>query len=156
MVIPAGLGGDFYIIALANADAGIGIGVGNNVKTKLVRIGADLVISSMNGPSTAIAGTTISAGDATRNSASVAAPASTTTYFLSPTSVLGAGAIVVGTRAVPPLAAGASSAGSASVTIPAGTPPGGYHLIAKADGDNAIVEYSETNNTRGRSITVLP
>jgi subtilase family serine protease len=156
VVIPAGLGGDFYVIALANADAGIGIGVGNNVKTKTLRVGPDFVVSSVSGPSSAIVGTTITVGDSTRNTASVDAPASTTTYFLSPTSTLGPGAIVLGTRAVPPLAAGASHVGSASVTIPLGTPTGGYYLIAKADGDYAIVEYNEANNTRTRSMTILP
>ena len=40
-----------------------------------------------------------------------------------------------GSRAVPDLAAGASSAGSTSVTIPAGNAAGTFYLIAKADAD---------------------
>jgi hypothetical protein len=47
-----------------------------------------------------------------------------------------------------------SSAGAATVTIPAGTAPGSNFLIARADGDDAIAEYSEANNTRARSLTV--
>ena len=154
--LPAGLGGDFYIIALANADAGIGIGHGNNVKAKLVRLGPDFVVSALTAPAAAAAGATVAVSDTTRNTASVAAPASTTTYFLSPSPSLGGSAVEVGARSVPPLAAGATSAGPGRVTIPAGTTPGNYYLIAKGDGVNAIVEYSETNNTRARAINVTP
>jgi subtilase family serine protease len=42
------------------------------------------------------------------------------------------------------------------VTIPAGTAPGAYFIIGRADGDDAIVEYNENNNTRARAITILP
>jgi subtilase family serine protease len=55
---------------------------------------------------------------------------------------------------VPPLSGGASSAGAVTVTIQAGTAPGSYFLIARADGADAIAEYSETNNVRARAITV--
>ena len=49
---------------------------------------------------------------------------------------------------VPALAAGALSAGTAAITIPAGTAPGTYYLFAVADGDGAVAETSETNNAR--------
>ena len=157
VTIPSGLGGDYHLFALANADAGVAIGAsGNNVKSRTLHLGPDLVVSSLTAPASAAAGATISVGDSTRNSATVGAPASTTTYYLSTTAALGDGAIPVGSRAVPPLAASTTHTGPATITIPVGTAPGSYYLIGKADGLNAVVEYSETNNTRAKGFTVLP
>jgi subtilase family serine protease len=48
--------------------------------------------------------------------------------------------------AIPILASGATSAGSTSVTIPAGTAPGAYYILARADATGAVAESSETNN----------
>ena len=59
-------------------------------------------------------------------------------------------------RAVPSLAAGASSAGTTTVTIPAGTAPGYYYVIAVADGDHVVTESQETNNRSLRAIQVTP
>jgi large repetitive protein len=155
--IPAGIGGNFYLIALANADAGVGPGTGgNNVKSRAIRIGPDFTVSSVTSPGSARAGATIAVTDTTRNTASVAAPASTTRYFLSTTPVLNGAAIPVGARAVPALAAAGSSSGPGSVTIPAGLAAGTYYLVAKSDGDDAVAELSETNNTRYRPLDVLP
>jgi subtilase family serine protease len=155
VTIPAALGGNFYLVALANAGAGGALN-GNNAKAKAINIGADLTVTALTSPGSVGAGAVIAVSDTTRNTApaAAAAPASTTRYFLSPTSSLGAGAVQVGSRAVPPLSGGASSAGAVTVTIPAGTAPGSYFLIARADGADAIAEYSETNNVRARAITV--
>src|SRR4029078_3754614 len=54
------------------------------------------------------------------------------------------------------LAANATDTGSVSLTIPAGTATGSYYLVAKADGNDAVLETSETNNTLYRAITVGP
>src|SRR5262249_44934594 len=43
-----------------------------------------------------------------------------------------------------------------TVTIPAGTGPGTFYIIAKADSGNTVAETSETNNTRSRSISIGP
>jgi hypothetical protein len=48
--------------------------------------------------------------------------------------VLDAADVVLGSRAVPALGAGASDTGSVTVTIPVGTPVGTHYLFAKADG----------------------
>jgi subtilase family serine protease len=61
---------------------------------------------------------------------------------------------LTGSRSVPALAAGAASTGSAQVTVPAGTTPGNYFLLAVTDADNAVRESSETNNALARSIQV--
>jgi hypothetical protein len=43
-----------------------------------------------------------------------------------------------------------------TLTIPAGTPAGYYYLIAKVDGDDALAETSEFDNTLVRVIQVTP
>jgi hypothetical protein len=47
---------------------------------------------------------------------------------------------------VPSLAPGASSSAATSLVLPAGTAPGSYYVIAKADGDLAVPETQEANN----------
>ena len=77
-----------------------------------------------------------------------AAPAAPTTtrFYLTASTVLDASAAVLGSRAIPALAAGATSSGSTTVTIPAGTPAGNYYIIAKADADSVVTETNEGNN----------
>jgi subtilase family serine protease len=41
------------------------------------------------------------------------------------------------------------------VPIPASTAAGTYYIVAKSDGEDAIAEAQETNNTRSRSISIL-
>jgi subtilase family serine protease len=86
------------------------------------------------------------------------AAASTTRFYLSTNAVLDASDVALGAgRAVPPLAAGASSSGSTSIAIPSNTPPGTYYVIAQADGDGAVAESSESNNvSAARTLQVTP
>ena len=63
---------------------------------------------------------------------------------------------MLGSRLVPALAAGASSTGTTSVLIPAGTTPGTYYIIAKADALGAIAEINEANNTAYKTIIIGP
>jgi subtilase family serine protease len=55
---------------------------------------------------------------------------------------------------VPSLAPGATDTASIAFVIPASTSPGGYYVISKADGGNAVAESLETNNMRTKGITV--
>ena len=55
---------------------------------------------------------------------------------------------------VPALGAGATSSGSATVTIPATTAVGPYYLLACADDTGAIPETNESNNCRASAATV--
>jgi subtilase family serine protease len=52
------------------------------------------------------------------------------------------------------LGVGLSGPGSVALPIPASTAAGGYYIIAKADGANAIAEAAENNNTRARLISI--
>jgi subtilase family serine protease len=51
---------------------------------------------------------------------------------------------------------GLSHTGNTVVTIPAGIAVGTYNIIARADGDEAVVESNEGNNTRIKAIKIGP
>ena len=65
---------------------------------------------------------------------------------------------LTGSRTVPILAAGATSAGTASVTIPTTVVPGTYFVLACADDAKAVGEASDANNCAASPtlITVTP
>jgi thermitase len=155
VTLPTGLApGTWYVIAQAD-----GTGVvpetleTNNTRASAVAVGADLVIASMTVPTTAGAGQPITVNDTTRNQGGGAAPTSTTAFYLSTNNVLDAGDTPLGSRSVPALDPGGSSAASTMLTIPAGT-AGSYYLIAQTDAGGAIAETNETNNTTARAIQV--
>ena len=79
-----------------------------------------------------------------------------TRFYLSTNTTLDASDQLLGSRAVPALAAGASSAASTSVTIPAGTATGTYYIVAQADALATNAETNETNNNGFSSIRIGP
>ena len=73
--------------------------------------------------------------------------ASRVQYYLSLDRVKNSGdRLLTGFRTVAPLAAHAVSTGTMSVTIPAGTTPGSYFLLACADDAGQVTESVETSN----------
>jgi len=82
-----------------------------------------------------------------RNAGPAPAGAFTVRLYLSADDTLDAGDVLLGSRAVASLAAGATSAAVTTVTIPLTTAPGSYHVIAVADAAGQQVELDETNNT---------
>jgi subtilase family serine protease len=108
----------------------------------------DLVVSAIsNPPGSASAGSSFPVTDTTRNQGTGSANSSTTRYYLSLDTVKDASdRLLTGSRGVGILAAGASSSGSLSAAIPAGTPSGTYYLLACADDTSFINESDETNN----------
>ena len=107
-------------------------------------------------PSSAAAGSTITVNDTTGNLGGGSAAATITRYYLSFNNVIDAGDAALGGRAVAALAPGASDAGSIALTIPAGPASGFYYLFAKADGDGALAETTESNNLYAVVIQVTP
>ena len=158
MIPSAVVTGTYYLIARADADdAVVETLETNNIVTRTVQIGSDLSVPTITLPTRAGAGASIVVTDTTTNQAGGAAPPSITAFYLSTSRTGGSGDVLLdGSRAVPQLAAGASSTGSTTVTIPAGTASGTFFIIAKADDGNAVSETSETNNTRSRSIVIGP
>lgn len=147
--------GTWYLIAKADAaDSLPESSEGNNVSSRSIQVGVDLVVSALSAPSGASGGQSISVSDTTRNQAGGVAPATVTQFFLSSNGTLDAGDIALGSRTVPSLSAGASDSGVTSLTIPAGTAAGYWHVLAKADGAGSVTEVSESNNVTARSISV--
>jgi subtilisin family serine protease len=117
---------------------------------------SDLIVTALSVPATAAAGQTISLTDTTKNQGKGAADPSLTRFYLSTNNTLESSDILLGAREVPALAAGASHSGSTTITIPGGTAPGTWYVIAQADGEGVLVETSETNNKYARSLNVGP
>jgi subtilase family serine protease len=111
-------------------------------------VGPDLTISTISvSPSSVAAGAAVIITDTVVNLGAGAAGPSITRFYLSTNTVLDAADLALAPgRAVPDVAGGASSSGSTSVTIPAGTVPRSYYVIAKADGDGTVGESVESNN----------
>jgi subtilase family serine protease len=101
-------------------------------------------------------GGTFTVNDITRNIGAGSASGSTTRFYLSTNALWDAGDQAIGSRVIPALAPGTNSSASTSVTIPAGTTPGTWYLIGRADADNDVPEGLEINNTYWAAIQVTP
>ena len=142
--------GSYYVLAKSDWNSQLPESVEtNNVKASAtIKIGPDLLVSAVTTPAIAVPGTTFSVSDTTVNQGSGSAVASTTRYYLSSNSSFDANDLLLGSRQVPALAAGASHAGSALLPLPATTAGGSYYVIAQADSEKVVGETSETNNNK--------
>lgn len=158
LTIPSGTPtGTWYVIAkLDGEDSLFETNEINNVSVRTVQIGADLNLSSLYAPSATGAGLSVTVSETTRNLGVAPAGASVTQYYLSTNSVLDTSDTPLGSRSVPALAAGGYSAGSATITIPPGTGPGVWYIIAAADSEGSVEEAVETNNVASRWIQIGP
>jgi subtilisin family serine protease len=159
IVVPADATLGTYSI-IARADSANGIpesSESNNTARATIRVGGDLVVSSLSAPSVLGAGVSFVVTDTTKNGGSVSVAQSVTHFYLSANASLSAAAdTLLGSRAVAGLAAGEVSVGTTTLTVPSSTPAGLYYLFAKADGANAVAEIQEGNNTQIRSARVGP
>ncbi|MFY9558608.1 MAG: CARDB domain-containing protein [Terriglobales bacterium] len=115
----------------------------------------DLTETSVsNPPATVLDGGSFSVTDTVRNIGSGAAAASTTRYYLSTTPSKGGAHRLTGSRAVPSLASGATSSGTVTVTVSAGTAAGTYFLLACADDTHVVRETKESNNCKASATQV--
>jgi subtilase family serine protease len=147
--------GSYFLLAVADGPSAVSeTSETNNVLAVSVRVGPDLVVSSLTKPTSVTPGTTVTLTDTTKNQGSAALNASTTYLYFSANTALDAGDALLGSRVVPALGAGASSSGPIAAAIPAGLTPGTYYIIVKVDGDNTVAESLETNNLLAIAITV--
>jgi trimeric autotransporter adhesin len=146
----------YHVIGVADANAVILESLENNNTRSgaTVHVGPDLIVSALMAPSSVVAGASINVTDTTRNQGGDTASASRTMFYLSSNSSLDAGDQLLGPREVSSLDPGLNGTGSALLLIPASTAAGTYYIIAKSDGDDALQESLETNNTRIRTITI--
>ncbi len=133
----------------------------NNARYDVVKIGPDLYISVLTGPTTAARGATIVVNATVRNRGVSGAPASTTYYYLSTTKTApppgGTDSTpLLATSNVQALAAGAQFPDSQQVTLPAGIGGGTFYLLVIADGNNEINELQglETNNLKYLTVVI--
>jgi YD repeat-containing protein len=115
----------------------------------------DLVETALsNPPATAMPTTRFTVTDTVRNQGVSTAGKSVTRYYLSLDAIVSADDIRLNGRAIPNLSPGAESVGTATISIPQGSAPGIYYLLACADDGAAVVEGDETNNCRAAAGTV--
>jgi subtilase family serine protease len=157
VTIPQGAaGGTWYLIAKADAqEVMTEISEGNNLSTRSIKIGPDLDITALTAPATATAGQSIVVAETTKNVGAGTADPSVTQFYLSADSALDPSDILIGSRNLPALIAGASSSGSTTLTIPPGTAAGNWCIIAKADAQEVVAETSEGNNTYAQPIKIV-
>jgi hypothetical protein len=160
--VPAGTAtGTYYILAKADASgSNPESSENNNIRMgSTIGIGPDLVISTVTNPSGAAPGSAISVSDTTKNQGGGGAQASVTSFYLSANVLLDGPDVLIGTRPVAALAAGAldTPVTPTSLTIPADTVAGVYYILAKADGGGTVPESQESNNVRfGLAMRVGP
>ncbi len=149
--------GAYYIIAVADADKAVAESdENNNTFARSIGVGPDLVVSSLTLPTTVSRGVAMSITDTTANNGSDPAGSSVTKFYFSIDGFVDSSDILLGSRDIPALAPSGSSAGSTTVTIPAGTPMGFYYIIAAADADSVVPESYENNNITYKSIGIGP
>ena len=156
VTIPAATAaGMYYVIAKADASNAVPeTAETNNTRANSIAIGPDLVVTALTVPATSAAGATITVSDTTKNQGAGAAEGTIIRYYLSANTLLDAADLPLGGRAVPGLNAAQSSAGSTSLLVPAGTAPGNYYIIGKADADSGVPETQEGNNARAAAFKV--
>jgi hypothetical protein len=159
VTIPAGTAnGAYYIVAKADATSvAFESNEANNTRATKIRIGPDLRVSALTAPASTPAGGSVLVSDTTANgAASSPAAASTTSFYLSNDNLFDPNDVLLGSRAVPALAKGGSSAANTLLTIPAGTAPGVRYIVARADALGILAETNEGNNRRPVAITITP
>jgi subtilisin family serine protease len=114
----------------------------------------DLVVSALAAPSSAGTLSSFTVSTTVKNQGALAAAATMLKFYLSTNAAFDAGDTLLGSRPIAPLAIGAESAGTTVLSIPVGTASGTYHVIARADADDVVVEGDEANNTRSVQLQV--
>jgi subtilase family serine protease len=146
----------YYVLAVVDPDLTVAeLLETNNLRvSSLLRVGPDLVVSALTGPTSGVRGATVSFTDTTRNQGGGAAPGSVTQLYLSTNSTLDAADVPLGTRTVAALGPLASASGATAVTVPTTVGTGNFYVIARSDDPNAIVETAENNNVRVKSFRI--
>ena len=153
--------GTYTLLACADALRTVNeVDESNNCTAASLALGieyADLAATAVSSPpSSAAPGTSFTLSDSVQNVSGVTAMSSTTRYYLSTdTTKDPADVLLSGTRSVPSLAAGDTSAGGRSITVPSTTATGTYRLLACADDTLRIREQNEADNCAASGTTVF-
>jgi subtilase family serine protease len=160
VLVPGGTApGQYWVIAVANTGDIVEVNDANNVgvSTKSIIVGPDLTPTTTPAtPSAKTPGAIFNVTTAVKNQGGGAAGPFDVTVYLSTDAAFGGGDVAVGTRRVTAgLAAGATSSGPVTVTMPASQTAGTYFLIVRADAGNEVTEASETNNERANAVQFI-
>ena len=149
--------GTYVVFAKADATSQVTeTSEANNLRSVALRVGPDLAVTTLTAPTLVAPGTAFAITDVTKNQGAGAAGASTTKFYLSTNLALDASDTPLQSRAVGALGEGLTGSGTTMLTIPAGTPSGGYYVIANADDGTTVAEHTETNNTKFLFVNVGP
>jgi subtilase family serine protease len=156
LTLPSGLAtGTYYLLVRADADNMVVETIEtNNVGQRSLRLGPDLIESTLTVPASTSAGSSFSVTDTVKNQGGGGAGASLTRLYLSTNTALDASDTLLGVRSVAALAANATHSASSALVMPATTVLGKHYILAVADADAAVPETYETNNVRAVAITV--
>ena len=127
----------------------------NSASTSLTIVQPDLTFPALGAPAKASPGGGITISNTVRNDGTAAAGAFRVGLYLSDDANCTRGDMLLGSRALAGLAAGASSAANTGVTIPAGTALGSYFVCGIADDLAQVAESSEANNTNSAALAVV-
>ncbi len=106
------------------------------------------MIESIDGPDSAVSGSTITINDSVKNQGNTPIPtAFYVNYYLSSDTTINSSDTYLGQRTISGLEAGNSNAGASTFSIPAAVTTGSYYVGAIADATNLITESNESNNT---------
>jgi subtilase family serine protease len=156
VTLPSVAAGTWYLIAAADDARTVTETLEtNNTRVATLLIGPDLTITSVSLPFTVTAGAAVTISDTVKNSGAADAVPSVIRFYLSTNAQLDGSDQALGERQVWMLAAGLSSTGTTSVTIPAGI-SGTWYVIAVADVTGVVAEASETNNQFLRVVQINP
>jgi subtilase family serine protease len=159
--VPAGLApGTYYVGAIADYYNQVPESNEDNnslAGNQITILGPDLLMTAVSGPSSAGTGNSITVHNTVSASASSGnSPGFSIGIYLSTDPTITSSDILIGSRYVSGLTAGASSAADTAVTIPATVPTGTYYIGVIADYSNVVKEPDETNNSlAGNQIAIL-
>jgi subtilisin family serine protease/subtilase family serine protease len=144
----------YYVVSGVNV---LGEGAPSTEVSATPQLPADMIVSAFTVPTMAAAGSPLGISITAKNQGIGIADPSTTRFYISKNFGLDASdPVLTDVQPVPELGPGISASTSMTVTIPTSLEPGYYHLIAKVDADDVLIESAENNNTLGRSFSVGP
>jgi hypothetical protein len=142
-------------LALANPGGGAALGAQNTSALTILDFRPDLVVATVNAPSSTLTGKLVAAPTMVRNLGAVAAPAFRVGLFIAQGDMSAGAGQLVALRDVASLAPGASLSLPTQLTIAEDLPPGDYFVSAVVDFLGNVLEGDETNNGLGSAPSVL-
>jgi hypothetical protein len=157
LTVPIVAPGKYYLLVKADATGAVAeSNEDDNLRSKVIYVGPDLLISAFTAPASAAPGQLVSFSVTTKNAGKNPTGPTVTKVFYSTDGKLGAGDVELATRNVPGLGVNTTDVWAVAATIPAGAPAGTRYFFAVADYLGAQVESKETNNTKKKAFIVTP